>query len=497
MNILDLHLSSMVRDRGTGCLKSHTEVEQNSRALRRLAVDHGALHNQPLPPNYLFPPASSTTDDLTQLDVLLAGPTHTPFAAGLFKLHLTIPPKYPQEPPTANFRTPIFHPNVDPNTGGVCVETLKRDWDSKLTLRDVLITISCLLIQPNPDSALNAEGGALIQEDYNAFARRAELMTSIHAVVPRRLQEAVKQAQGRGHEEAEAEEEVKTDNEARPDAPVRRRRPTARQKGTAVSRRSDGSPSGDVARRRPHPGSSNQFIVQTGTDDVFGVSMPPLQEQSMPVEDDDSSMIDADQENDQSRSPGKAKMPAKTATPRRPHGAVVPLGELMMEEVLSDTEEDEAEAEAEYPPSPRKSTSKSPIKRRQQQQDTIDRPESSRDAAARRAQAPNITPPNNLVAKPLAADSPFSATPSPRKTHIRPQTPAPGRAPLFPLLSTPKEYGGVFRKKSPSSSEKNAAEKKRKAELDAKLWKLCGHDIGRWNRGDFDGEPFKKKAGRW
>ncbi|EME49930.1 hypothetical protein DOTSEDRAFT_100125, partial [Dothistroma septosporum NZE10] len=119
-------------------------------------------------------------DDLTQLDILLAGPTHTPFAHGVWKLHLNIPPNYPEQPPTANFRTHIFHPNVDPQTLAVCVETLKRDWDSKLTLRDVLVTISCLLIQPNPDSALNAEAGALIQDNYANFARQAEMMTSVH-----------------------------------------------------------------------------------------------------------------------------------------------------------------------------------------------------------------------------------------------------------------------------------------------------------------------------
>ena len=191
------------------------------------------MRNQPLPPNYLFTPDVSDVDDLTQLDILLAGPTHTPFASGVWKLHLTIPTDFPQQPPTAHFRTPIFHPNVDPQTGGVCVETLKRDWDSKLTLRDVLVTISCLLIQPNPDSALNAEAGALIQEDYNAFARRAELMTSIHAVIPKALQAAVKEAQERGQETStRIAESQPTNTTSQTLAPMakRRRRETARQR---------------------------------------------------------------------------------------------------------------------------------------------------------------------------------------------------------------------------------------------------------------------------
>ena len=54
-------------------------------------------------------------------------------------LSLKIPQDYPKNPPQAFFRTRIWHPNVEENSGAVCVDTLKRDWHSKLTLRDVLI----------------------------------------------------------------------------------------------------------------------------------------------------------------------------------------------------------------------------------------------------------------------------------------------------------------------------------------------------------------------
>ncbi|KAF2496113.1 UBC-like protein, partial [Lophium mytilinum] len=164
---------------------------QNSKSLRRLATDHASLHTAGLPPNYLFPPSSNSshdpTADLTHLDVLLAGPPGTPFASGLFALHLSIPPTYPVHPPTATFRTRIFHPNVDEATGAVCVETLKRDWSEKLKLRDVLVTISCLLIQPNPESALNAEAGRLCAEDWGSFERRVKVWVGIHAGVPKGL----------------------------------------------------------------------------------------------------------------------------------------------------------------------------------------------------------------------------------------------------------------------------------------------------------------------
>ncbi|KAJ9609745.1 hypothetical protein H2200_006073 [Cladophialophora chaetospira] len=176
-------------------------------SLRRLAKDHAAIQSVP-PPNYLFPnteDGSSWSDDLTQLVVLVTGADGTPYAKGLWRLHLKIPNDYPKNPPKATFKTRIYHPNVDEKTGAVCLETLKRDWDPKLTLKDILVTISCLLIQPNPDSALNAAAGALIQDNYDAFSTQAQLMTKIHAPIPEHLLVAVQEAKRRGEE---ADQEV-------------------------------------------------------------------------------------------------------------------------------------------------------------------------------------------------------------------------------------------------------------------------------------------------
>ena len=42
-------------------------------------------------------------------------------------------------------------------------------------------TIKCLLIYPNPESALNEEAGRLLLEHYNDYSSRARMMTTIHA----------------------------------------------------------------------------------------------------------------------------------------------------------------------------------------------------------------------------------------------------------------------------------------------------------------------------
>ena len=83
--------------------------------------------------------------------------------------------------------TKIFHPNVS-STGDICVSTLKKDWKPDLGISHVLLVIKCLLIVPNPESALNEEAGKLLLEDYEAYAKHAKLMTTIHAL-PKSLEQ--------------------------------------------------------------------------------------------------------------------------------------------------------------------------------------------------------------------------------------------------------------------------------------------------------------------
>ncbi|KAI8901221.1 ubiquitin-conjugating enzyme E2 S-like protein [Globomyces pollinis-pini] len=120
--------------------------------------------------------------DITELEGLIQGPgMGTPFHRGFFKLKISLGNDYPTSPPNVTFLTKIFHPNVS-NVGEVCVSTLKKDWKPSVTLSQLLLTIKCLLIVPNPESALNEEAGKLLLEDYEQYDKRAKLMTSIHAM---------------------------------------------------------------------------------------------------------------------------------------------------------------------------------------------------------------------------------------------------------------------------------------------------------------------------
>jgi ubiquitin-conjugating enzyme E2 S len=95
-------------------------------------------------------------------------------------MKLVLPKEFPASPPLGFFLTKIFHPNVASN-GAICVNTLKRDWKPEHGIRHILLTIKCLLIYPNPESALNEEAGRLLLEHYEDYSSRARMMTGIHA----------------------------------------------------------------------------------------------------------------------------------------------------------------------------------------------------------------------------------------------------------------------------------------------------------------------------
>ncbi|RHW74115.1 ubiquitin-conjugating enzyme [Trypanosoma brucei equiperdum] len=121
------------------------------------------------------------SDDLSELLFEITGPEGTPFAGGSFQVVFHFDEGYPEVPPRGVFRTKIFHPNIA-EKGDICVNVLKRDWNPSLGLRHVLTIVRCLLIEPNAESALNEEAARLLMEDYDAYRRKAGMMTKVHAI---------------------------------------------------------------------------------------------------------------------------------------------------------------------------------------------------------------------------------------------------------------------------------------------------------------------------
>lgn len=148
----------------------------NPNAFRRLVREIRQLQTEP-PEGIRI-----STDDEDILDVtgIIQGPAGTPYEGGYFRVRFKFTEEFPAAPPKCWFMTKIFHPNVS-KAGEICVNTLKKDWKREYGIAHILVTIKCLLIYPNPESALDEAAGKMLLEKYEDYCKHAKLMTSVHA----------------------------------------------------------------------------------------------------------------------------------------------------------------------------------------------------------------------------------------------------------------------------------------------------------------------------
>ncbi|KAK3266584.1 Ubiquitin-conjugating enzyme E2 E2 [Cymbomonas tetramitiformis] len=105
----------------------------------------------------LDPPANCSAgpkgDDLYEWVSTIIGPGGSPYQGGVFFLDIHFPPDYPFKPPKVQFRTRIYHCNVN-SSGQICLDILKDNWSPALTVSKVLLSICSLLTDCNPDDPL-------------------------------------------------------------------------------------------------------------------------------------------------------------------------------------------------------------------------------------------------------------------------------------------------------------------------------------------------------
>lgn len=144
--------------------------------LKRISKELATLQNEPPEGIKII----INEDNIVDIQAYIQGPEGTPYDGGCFRVKIVLSTDFPSSPPKCFFVTRIFHPNVA-KTGEVCVNTLKKDWKRELGIAHILLTVKCLLIVPNPESALNEEAGKLLLERYDDYAKHAKIYTSIHA----------------------------------------------------------------------------------------------------------------------------------------------------------------------------------------------------------------------------------------------------------------------------------------------------------------------------
>ena len=111
---------------------------------------------------YIDPPDNVSAgpindNDIFHWEAVINGPEETDYKDGVFLLDIIIPTEYPYKPPTCKFKTKIWHPNIDPNSGAICISILKtKNWNPSMTINNILLSIMLLLYKPNFDDPLNS-----------------------------------------------------------------------------------------------------------------------------------------------------------------------------------------------------------------------------------------------------------------------------------------------------------------------------------------------------
>ena len=109
------------------------------------------------------------------------GPSDSPYQGGVFFLNIRFPSDYPFKPPKVTFTTRIYHPNINAN-GSICLDILKDQWSPALTISKVLLSISSLLTDPNPDDPFVPDIATLYKSDKNAYEKNAKEWTKKYAM---------------------------------------------------------------------------------------------------------------------------------------------------------------------------------------------------------------------------------------------------------------------------------------------------------------------------
>lgn len=99
----------------------------------------------------------------SKFTVLFNGPSETPYENGVWTISVTVDEEYPFKPPIVKFTNRIYHPNIDRNSGAICMNVLHENWSPIYDMLNVFEQfLPQLLKYPNPDDPLNVDAAKLI-----------------------------------------------------------------------------------------------------------------------------------------------------------------------------------------------------------------------------------------------------------------------------------------------------------------------------------------------
>ena len=124
--------------------------------------------------------AGPVKDDYYHWNAFIYGPSDSPYEGGVFSLDIRFPIEYPFKPPKVKFKTRIYHPNIN-KYGSICLDILNKSWSPALTTSKLLLSISSLLSDTNPEDPLDVGAANIYKANKEDFFNLAKTYTIKYA----------------------------------------------------------------------------------------------------------------------------------------------------------------------------------------------------------------------------------------------------------------------------------------------------------------------------
>eukprot|EP00744_Colponema_vietnamica_P026684 GILI01039666.1.p1 GENE.GILI01039666.1~~GILI01039666.1.p1 ORF type:complete len:151 (+),score=10.04 GILI01039666.1:48-500(+) len=118
--------------------------------------------------------------DMYNWRATVIGASDSPYEGGVFHLSISFPDGYPFKPPKVLFTTKVYHPNIS-STGQISLDVLSDCWSPALSIYKVLLSIYCLLADPNADDNLSPEVAQVYKTNKRLFEETAKDWTKQYA----------------------------------------------------------------------------------------------------------------------------------------------------------------------------------------------------------------------------------------------------------------------------------------------------------------------------